>query len=102
MATKVDRVYKLMAKIEDLEIRRIEDVDGTWEKDGKVCGSHYILLSCDQGEDAERIYLIDRNMENIDKYKRGMLGNAVVRIDCQENFFETKAKIVLIDFKENK
>ena len=100
MATE-KQVYHFTAEVKDVEIRKVEDVDGSFEgKDGKTVESHYIKLTCDVGEDMDRVFFKDRNMSNLDKYKRGMVGTVVLRVDVEEGF-GSKAKFLVTEFKED-
>lgn len=100
MADKKDkRVYHFIAEVHDVEIRKVEDIDASFDgKDGKKIESHYILLTCDVGEDMERVYFKDKDMGNLEKYKRGMIGSCFIRIDVEEEF-GSKAKFLVVDFK---
>ena len=40
-------------------------------------------------------------MSRLKKYKRGMIGTFTLRIDVEEDF-GAKAKMLVVDFKENK
>jgi hypothetical protein len=96
------QVYHFTAEVANVEIRKVEDVDASFEgKDGKTVESHYIKLTCDVGEDMDRVFFKDKDMSNIDKYKRGMVGTVVLRVDVEEGF-GAKAKFLVTDFKENK
>ncbi len=100
MATE-KQVYHFTAEVKDVEIRKVEDIDASFEgKDGKTVESHYIKLTCDVGKDMDRAFFKDKNMENMKKYKRGMVGTVVLRVDVEEDF-GSKAKFLVTDFKEN-
>lgn len=99
MATEKS-VYHFTAEVKDVEIRKVEDIDASFEgKDGKTIESHYIKLTCDVGENMDRVFFKDKNMENLKKYKRGMIGTIYLRIDVEESF-GSKAKFLVTDFKE--
>lgn len=94
-------IYHFMAKVEDVEIRRVEDVDASFTgRDGKQVESHYIKLICDEGEDCNRVIFKDRDMSHLTKYKRGQVGTMYLRIDVEEDF-GAKAKFVVVDFVPN-
>lgn len=94
------RVYHFTAEVKDVEIRKADDIDASFDnKNGEKVESHYILLTCDVGKDMERAYFKDKDMGNLKKYKRGMVGTVVLRIDVEEDF-GSKAKFLVIDFKE--
>lgn len=100
MATK-KQVYHFTAEVKNVEIRKVEDVDASFEgKDGETVESHYIKLTCDVGEDMDRVFFKDKNMANLEKYKRGMVGTFFIRVDV-EGGFGAKAKFLVTDFKEN-
>lgn len=100
MASSEKRIYHFDAKIEDCEIRKVEEYKNTFKsKDGKDIEYSYILLSVDVGEDCERIYLKDKDMANLKVYKRGMMGDFIIRIDVEEDF-GSKCKFLIKDFKE--
>lgn len=105
------QIFHFTAEVKNVEIRKIEEIDGSWiNKDGKFIDYHYIRLTCDDAEQ-NRVFFRDNNMENLQKYKRGMIGTVVLRIDAEESF-ETdcnrrkyslyeRAKFRVIDFVEN-
>lgn len=98
MATE-KQIYHFTAKVEDVEIRKVEDVDASFEdKNGKTVESHYIKLTCDVGEDMDRVFFKDKEMSNLEKYKRGMVGTFFIRVDVEEGF-GSKAKFLVTDFK---
>jgi hypothetical protein len=100
MATE-KQVYHFTAEVANVEIRKVEDIDASFEgKDGKTIESHYIKLTCDVGEDMDRVFFKDKDMANLDKYKRGMVGTVVLRIDVEEGF-GSKAKFLVVDFRED-
>ena len=74
--------------------------NNSYEKDGKKIESHYIKLTCDVGEDMDRVFFKDKDMANLEKYKRGMVGTFFIRVDVEEGF-GSKAKFLVTDFKEN-
>lgn len=100
MATE-KQVYHFTAEVKDVEIRKVENIDASFEgKDGKTVDSHYIKLTCDVGEDMDRVFFKDKDMGNLEKYKRGMVGTFFIRVDVEEGF-GAKAKFLVTDFKEN-
>ena len=105
MADKKEVVvkYVIAAELKDCEVRKVTDVDASFEKDGKRFGGHHILLDVDQGEDCNRIHLIDYNMENLQAYKRGDMGTFTVRVDIEEPTFGTqcKCKISVVGFTKS-
>lgn len=95
------QVYHFTAEVKDVEIRRVEDIDASFtSKDGKVIDMHYIKLTCDVGENMDRVFFKDKNMGNLNKYKRGMIGTVYIRLDVEEDF-GSKTKMTVIDFKED-
>ena len=100
MATE-KQVYHFTAEVKDVEIRKVEDVDASFENNkGEMVESHYIKLTCDVGEDMDRVFFKDKDMGNLEKYKRGMVGTFFIRVDVEEGF-GSKAKFLVTDFKEN-
>ena len=100
MATE-KQVYHFTAEVKDVEIRKVEDIDASFENSkGEMVESHYIKLTCDVGEDMDRVFFKDREMANLKKYKRGMVGTVVLRVDVEEGF-GAKAKFLVTDFKED-
>lgn len=100
MATE-KQVYHFTAEVKDVEIRKVEDVDASFKNSkGDMVESHYIKLTCDVGEDMDRVFFKDKDMANLSKYKRGMIGTVFLRVDVEEGF-GSKAKFLVIDFKEN-
>lgn len=101
MATE-KRVYHFTAEVKDVEIRRVEDIDASFEnKKGEKVESHYLLLTCDVGEDMDRVFFKDKDMSHLETYKRGQVGTMVIRIDVEEDF-GSKAKFLVTEFKPNK
>lgn len=94
------RVYRIMAEVKDAEIRGVKAVENTFEIDGKEVVQKFIDLKVDD-ENGDRIFLKDKNMDNIDKYKRGMTGTFTLSIEVEEDF-KTKTTILVRDFKEDK
>ena len=92
------RAYRITAKIENVEIRKAEIVEGVIEgKDGREDTTYrYIDLHCDD-EDLNRIYLKDKICENINKYERGTVGTFVIDIAAEEEF-KKSYKITVKDF----
>lgn len=101
MATE-KQIYHFTAEVKDVEIRRVEDIDASFENSkGEKVESHYIKLTCDVDEDMDRVFFKDKNMENLKNYKRGMVGTFFIRVDVEEGF-GAKAKFLVTDFKEDK
>lgn len=99
MATE-KQVYRFTAEVKDVEIRKVEDVDASFQNaKGEVIESHYIKLTCDAGESMERVFFKDKDMGNLEKYKRGMIGTFFIRVEVEEGF-GAKAKFFVTDFKE--
>ena len=100
MATE-KQIYHFTAEVKDVEIRKVEDIDVSFENGkGEMVESHYIKLTCDVGEDMDRVFFKDKDMSNLDKYKRGMVGTVILRVDVEEGF-GSKAKFLVTDFKPN-
>lgn len=100
MATE-KQIYHFTAEVKDVEIRKVEDVDASFHNSkGETVESHYIKLTCDVGDDMDRVFFKDKDMANLEKYKRGMVGTFFIRIDVEEGF-GAKAKFLVTDFKEN-
>ena len=99
MATE-KQVYHFTAEVKDVEIRKVEDIDASFTNTkGEVVDSHYIKLTCDVGEDMDRVFFKDKDMGNFEKYKRGMVGTFFIRVDVEEGF-GAKAKFLVTGFKE--
>ena len=95
------RLYKFTAEIKDCEIRKIEDVNSCFiNENGKRVENRYILLSIDQGEQCDRLFLKDKNMDRLNKYKRGITGTFTVNILVEEEY-GCKCKIYVTDFISN-
>ena len=94
-------LYHFIAEVKDVEIRKVEDIYASFQNSkGESVESHYIKLTCDVGEDMDRVFFKDKDMSNLDKYKRGQIGTFTIRIDVEEGF-GNKAKILVTDFKPN-
>lgn len=95
------QIYHFTAEVKDVEIRKVEDIDASFENNkGETIESHYIKLTCDVGEDMDRVFFKDKNMANLEKYKRGMVGTFFIRVDVEEGF-GSKAKFLVADFKQS-
>lgn len=95
------QVYHFTAEVKDVEIRKVEDIDASFENSkGETVESHYIKLTCDVGDDMDRVVFKDKDMGNLEKYKKGMTGTFFIRVDVEEGF-GSKAKFLVTDFKEN-
>lgn len=92
--------FHFTAIVKNVEIRKAEIIDGSWRnKEGKLIDYHYIRLTCDDVEQ-ERVFFRDNNIGNLQKYKRGMIGTVILRVDAEENkcnLYE-KAKFRVVDF----
>lgn len=94
------RNYCINAEIRNCEIRKVEEIVNTFKtKDNKEVEYHYLLISADDCE-CNRIYLKDKDISNINKYKRGTVGDFYVKIICEEQY-GIKAKIIVTDFVES-
>lgn len=94
-------LYHFIAEVKDVEIRKVEDIDASFENSkGEKIDSHYIKLTCDAGENVDRVFFKDRDMSRLDTYERGQIGTFTIRIDVEEGF-GNKAKILVTDFKPN-
>ena len=102
MANKKEKlIFHFTTEVRDVEIRKVTDVDASFtDKNGKAVESHYILIKGDAGENEDTVYLRDKNMANLQKYKRGMVGTFFLRLDAEDDF-SPMAKFFVIDFKEN-
>lgn len=110
LAVEKQKFY-FQAKLKNVEICEVKEVDASWEQDGKIIDYHYIRLTCNDVNDTEEIFFLrDNNMENLHKYKCGMIGTFIIRIDVEESY-ETdykkcrktlyeKVKIKVVDFIE--
>lgn len=79
------------------EIRKIEKIEGSFKnKNGEEIATTKYVLSVDDMDD-NRIYLTDKDLTRISMYKRGVIGNFRLRIDCEEEY-GTKSKISILDF----
>ena len=96
------RAYTLIAKLENVEIRKVEKVEKPFKtKDGKENVIRYIDIIADD-EDTNRIYLKDKCMDNFENYKRGMVGTFTVRIAIEDDGFKKKTDITVRAFEPNK
>lgn len=100
MATE-KQVYHFTAEVKNVEIRKVEDVDASFQNaKGETIESHYIKLTCDVGDDMDRVFFKDKNMSNLSKYKRGQVGTVILRVDVEEGF-GSKSKFLVVDFIED-
>lgn len=96
---EINNKFFVNAEIKDCEIRKIEDKSFTFTRNGKTFETHSLIIAVDVGKECKRIYLQDKNMENLNKYKRGMTGSFIVRLDVY-NPFGTDCKMVVVGFSE--
>lgn len=90
------RTYTLEVTMEKAEVRKVERIKNTFEKDGKDIVSEYLDLSIDD-ENGNRVYLKDKNLDNESKYHRGDVGTFHITIQCEEDF-KKKYTILVRDF----
>lgn len=95
--------YTQIVELKEAEIRAVKDIINpiTDKKTGETKEYHHIELTIDEGEDMLRTILKDKNMENLPKYKRGMIGTFIIRQDIEDNF-GLKLKQTVVDFIQNK
>lgn len=93
--------YELTLEARNMEIRKIESVDASFEKDGKIIDSHYIRLSCDD-ENEDRVYFRDKNMENLKKYKKGMVVKFFIKVGIEDFFKTAVTSWTVVGFEEEK
>ena len=87
----------IMAYIHECEVRKVEQVHGEFTTEaGKKQEYNYILLQCDD-VDGERIYLKDKDMGNLSRYKRGQIGTFKIRIDVGTGY-GGKTSMLVADF----
>ena len=92
------RNYNLHACLHNVEVRTAEVIEDSFTIDGREVQSKYIDIKADD-ENLNRIYLKDKNLDNIEKYKRGTVGTFKIVIMCEEEFKKTY-KILVEDFIE--
>ncbi len=98
------RSYTMVVQMNNVEIRNVEMVEKEFEVtekgEAKVITSRYLDIKADD-ENCERIYLKDKNVDNLENYHRGDIGTFTLRIACEEEF-KKKYDITVISFKKNK
>ena len=101
MATKqVDKyTFHFIAEIKDVEIRKVEQVNTSFVKDGKEINVKYLHVFCDT-EDLERIVIRDKDLSNLEKYKKGAIGTFKLRFDVVDEFGVKVEKMTCVDFIE--
>ena len=100
MATE-KQLYHFTAEVKDVEIRKVERIDYTFNNSkGEPVETHYIQLTCDAGDNMDRVVFKDKDVANLDRYKRGMIGTAIIRVDYEEGY-GSKTKFTLVDFRES-
>ena len=97
---KVTQIYHFSADIKNVEIRKVEKIETSFDVNGKSIPVNYIQLTCDVGENMDRLILKDKDMGNSEKYKRGMFGTFTVRIDVEETFNSNSFKMLVTNFVE--
>lgn len=102
MADKKEKLsFHFTAEVRDVEIRKVTDIDASFtDKAGKQVESHYLLIKGEAGVNEDTVYFRDKNMGNLQKYKRGMVGTFFLRLDAEDDF-SSMAKFIVKDFKEN-
>ena len=94
--------YSYDIKLENAEIRNIVKLSKTFVDDKGISRtSEKIALTIEVGvdEDYQTIFLYDKNMDNLDHYKRGMVGVFTVNIKIDETY-KGKTEIYIRSFKE--
>lgn len=95
------RVYKIEAIIPGAEVRAVELVENEFKgENGEIQKYSYIDLKVDD-KNGDRIFLKDKNVDNINKYKRGDIGDFIIVIDAEEEY-KKSYKITVRDFKKTK
>ena len=95
----IKRTYWIKATIHRAEIRKAEVVENNFTNaEGKEIETKYIDISLDD-EAGDRFYLQDKNLENLDRYKRGTVADIDIRIDLDYEYSK-KHKITIVDYKE--
>ena len=94
------------AEIKNLEVRKIEELEYKInDKTYKSLNIHF------DNEDCDRIVIKDGNYGNKEKYKRGMIGTAIIRISSDNkiakakngtDYVTEKMTVQLQDFIEDK
>ncbi len=102
MATKqVDTyTFHFIAELKDVEIRKVEQVNTSFVKDGKEIDVKFLHVFCDTS-DLERIVIRDKDLSNLEKYKKGAIGTLKLRFDVADSFGVKIEKMTLVDFIEN-
>lgn len=94
--TYMTRQIKLHA-----EVRKVEDLDMGFTKDGKKIEKHVLALKVDD-DDEERVLLFDTDMSH--KYEKGQTGTFTLRMDMEREFGTGNytIKMLVIDFEPDK
>lgn len=90
-----EKSYVIKAVIQNVEVRKVE-VESFEIKEKTY---KRLCLSCDD-IDGDRIFLIDKDISNLEKYKRGMICDFYINIECVEGYKKKSTKIYVTDFKE--
>lgn len=99
MDVKLDRKYLIPAMVTG-EIRKTELIEREFEIEGKKVVQKYIDITLDDVETDERFYLKDKNLDNMDMYKRGTIGTFKCKIEVDEGF-KGKTKIHVCSFEKS-
>lgn len=89
--------FELTHEFKNAEVRSVELLDGSFTKGDKLVEWKYYKLMIEEEKTANRIYLIDNNTEE-GRYKKGQIGNFVVKIDFSSsergNLYMSKLRVL--------
>ena len=98
---EVNRSYTLKSEMKNVEIRKAEIITSSFENNkGENQEYSYIDIMADD-EEENRIFLRDKNIDNLSKYQKGTIGTFRIWINITEGF-KGKKEVLLQSFEPNK
>ena len=98
---EVNRSYTLKSEMKNVEIRKAEIITSSFENNkGENQEYSYIDIMADD-EEENRIFLRDKNIDNLSKYQKGTIGTFKLWFNITEGF-KGKKEVLLQSFEPNK
>lgn len=98
---EVTRAYTLKVEMKNVEIRKAEIIMSSFTNNkGEEQEYSYIDIMADD-EEENRIFLKDKNIDNLSQYQKGTVGTIKLWINITEGF-KGKKEILLQSFEPNK
>lgn len=100
---QINDVLKIMGLSFHGEVRKAERITNSFKgKDGREIESSAVRVSIDD-DDENRVILYDKSSDYMDKYRKGMTGTFLLRLDAEIKSVGfgsiEKGNVLIIDFK---